>query len=139
MALYEIFRNLIGDKIQLAPEITQSLRDLEQQYCGNTFKADYLVGHDSHIIVCELPGVEKKDIDAKFTGNGLFTISGTRTVSQFERSNFVFQERPEGEFSRTFPLADGYDTNNVSAVLKNGLLTVKIPRLTSKSSSITIE
>ena len=41
---------------------------------------------------------------------------------------FAFEERGYGRFSRSFSLPDGTDGEHVSAELKDGVLTLRVPK-----------
>jgi len=61
-------------------------------------------------------------------GNAL-TISGKREAEQErEGQRYYAIERGYGAFSRTFSLPDGANLDELSANLKNGVLTLHIPK-----------
>jgi HSP20 family protein len=83
---------------------------------GYTFKAD-------------VPGVQEKDIEITRTGNRL-TIAGKRESEREEKSETYYMcERSYGSFTRAFTLPDGIDGDHVQADLKDGVLTVTVPKL----------
>jgi HSP20 family protein len=83
---------------------------------------------DSFIFKADLPGVEEKNIDVNLTGNRL-TVSGLREEEErHEGENFFADERAFGTFTRAFTLPDGVDSENVSAELKDGVLTLRIAK-----------
>jgi HSP20 family protein len=83
---------------------------------------------DAYIIKADLPGLTESDVDVTVTGNAL-TVSGRREVEQ-EREDHRYHaiERGYGTFSRTFSLPDGANLDELSANLKNGVLTLHIPK-----------
>ena len=83
---------------------------------------------DAFIFKADLPGVEEKNIDVNLTGNRL-TVSGSREEEErLEGENFYADERGFGTFTRVFTLPDGVDSESVSAELKDGVLTLRIPK-----------
>ncbi len=83
---------------------------------------------DAFIFKADLPGVEEKNIDVSLTGNRL-TVSGLREEEdRHEGENFFADERAFGNFTRAFTLPDGVDSEQVSADLKDGVLTLHIPK-----------
>jgi|CXWL01.1.fsa_nt_gi HSP20 family protein len=80
-------------------------------------------------VEAELPGVDMGDIEINVVG-GELSIKGTRR--QLTNGNgtptFHRQERVVGEFSRFLTLPDAIDADKVEAVLKNGVLTIKLPK-----------
>jgi HSP20 family protein len=75
----------------------------------------------------ELPGVSMEDIEVMVVGNEL-TIRGQRRQQATDKVNFHRRERGTGEFSRTVTLPFDIDQNRVEATLKNGILTIVMPK-----------
>jgi len=83
---------------------------------------------DSYIFKADLPGVKEKELDISLTGNRL-TISGQREMEEKQQNdNFHLYERTYGSFSRSFTLPDTADVNLCKAELKDGVLTVVLPK-----------
>ena len=83
---------------------------------------------DSYLYKADLPGVKESDLDISLVGNRL-TVSGKREVDERQEGETYFLvERSYGSFSRTFTLPDSADTQHVKAELKDGLLTVVLPK-----------
>ncbi len=82
-----------------------------------------------YVFIADLPGVKQEDLDINLTGNRL-TITGRReSEERKEGENFFATERSFGNFRRTFSLPEGVDGNNVVADLKNGVLTLTVPKV----------
>jgi len=100
---------------ELAPEMFAPAFDIKETKEGFVFKAD-------------LPGVKDHDLDIKLTDNRL-TISGKRETEKTDKSDTYYAyERSFGSFSRAFTLPQGVDSNRVKADLKDGVLTLELPR-----------
>jgi HSP20 family protein len=83
---------------------------------------------DAFIFRADLPGVEEKNIEVSLTGN-LLTVNGLRDQEdRHEGENFFADERTFGSFTRAFTLPDGVDGEHVNAELKDGVLTLQIPK-----------
>jgi HSP20 family protein len=81
-------------------------------------------------IALELPGVEEKDI-ALTVENGVVQVKGEKRESREDKGEtWYFSERQYGSFSRSFRLPPDADEAAVSAALKDGVLTVTVPRRT---------
>ena len=79
-------------------------------------------------IRAELPGVEKKDVKLSFEGRVLL-ISGHRDQEKEEKGKRYHRvERAYGRFARSFTVPDSVDGQKVTAELKNGMLTVRLPK-----------
>jgi len=76
----------------------------------------------------DLPGIKEKDLEISMTGNRL-TVSGHREAEKRDESDrYYLYERSYGSFSRSFTLPDGVDNTKVAADLKDGVLTMLVPR-----------
>ena len=83
---------------------------------------------DAYVFRADLPGVKESDLDISLTGNRL-AISGRREQERHEQGDtFYASERSYGSFTRAFTLPEGIDGDNVSADLKNGVLTLSVPK-----------
>lgn len=79
-------------------------------------------------ISIELPGVEEGDIQLS-AENGLVTLKGEKKTEREEKGEtWFFSERQYGSFSRSFRLPPDADEDKVKADLKNGVLTVTVPK-----------
>ena len=79
-------------------------------------------------IALELPGVEEKDIDLRID-EGVVTVKGEKKTSREEKGEtWYFSERQYGSFSRSFRLPPDADEAGVKADLKDGVLTVSVPK-----------
>ncbi|MCM0754718.1 Hsp20/alpha crystallin family protein [Desulfovibrio aminophilus] len=90
--------------------------------------ADVLETPSAYVLRVELPGVPLENVVLEAVGREL-RISGRRPPERdFPGTAFHAVERPQGPFARAFALPPDADPEAVSAALKDGLLTVTIPR-----------
>jgi HSP20 family protein len=83
---------------------------------------------ESFVFKADIPGTKEQDIEVNVAGNRL-TIAGRREAEREDKSDtFYAYERSYGSFTRTFTLPDQADTSHVKAELKNGELTVVVPK-----------
>lgn len=83
---------------------------------------------DAYRIAMELPGVEEKDIDVHMD-DGVVTVKGEKRTSREEKGEtWYFSERQYGSFSRSFRLPPDADEDAVKAEIKDGVLTVVVPK-----------
>lgn len=75
----------------------------------------------------ELPGFSMDELEIYVTGNQL-TIKGERRAPVHESGTWHRQERGFGKFSRMIELPGEVDGNKVSALLKNGVLQITLPK-----------
>jgi HSP20 family protein len=83
---------------------------------------------DSFLFKADLPGMKDSDVEVKLAGDRL-TISGKREAeTEAKDEAFYTYERSFGSFLRTFTLPDGFDAEHVYAELKDGVLTIVVPK-----------
>lgn len=77
-------------------------------------------------VTAELPGIDEKDVEVLLQ-DGLLTIRGEKKIEN-ESQDRTLSERFYGRFERQLSFDRDVDQEKVSAVFKNGVLTVTIPR-----------
>ena len=84
--------------------------------------------HNSIVVKAELPGLRQEDIDIEVSGDTL-TIKGERKFEETETKDHVVRvERSYGSFQRSFTIGVPIQSDKVSAVYKDGVLTVELPK-----------
>ena len=83
------------------------------------------------VLIAELPGLRRDQIEIHAEDDRI-AIRGARHSSQADRDvarqQYHRVERGHGRFSRTFALPEAIDVDGVKADLKDGLLTITIPK-----------
>jgi HSP20 family protein len=83
---------------------------------------------NAFVIKADLPGIREEDLNISLTGSQL-TVSGKRDEERREEGEHHYMvERNSGTFSRVFSLPEGVDADAVTADMKNGVLTLQIPK-----------
>jgi HSP20 family protein len=83
---------------------------------------------DSFIFKADLPGIKEDDLEISLSGN-MLTISGQRQEEKKDEGDrYYAYERSYGSFTRSFTLPDGADPEHVQAELKDGVLTLVVPK-----------
>jgi HSP20 family protein len=87
---------------------------------------DVVENPDSYGILCDLPGVDLKDVEISVAGS-IVTLKGEKrgTVERGNRRDFR-GESSHGKFQRTVQLPLAIDHDKVYAVLKDGVLTLTL-------------
>ena len=80
---------------------------------------------DGLVVLADLPGVAKEGLDLRVE-NGLLTIRGK--AAHAAQGEPVYREYELVNFFRQFELNDKVDQRNISAELKNGVLTLNLPK-----------
>lgn len=79
------------------------------------------------VLRAELPGVAENDLEIT-VADGVLSLRGTRKVESPQGYTVHRQERPETAFARSFSLPCKVDADKANATLKNGVLTMMIPK-----------
>jgi HSP20 family protein len=83
---------------------------------------------DAYVFKADIPGVKKEDVEITVTGNRI-QIAGKRESEHESKSDTVYTyERQYGSFSRAFTLPAGADIEHAKSELKEGVLTLLIPK-----------
>ena len=85
-------------------------------------------GH-SFVLMVDLPGVLDKDVDINIKDNVL-TLHASRREDEVKdkEQTYTRRERFYGDFHRTFTLPTTVDAEKIGADLRNGVLTVTLPK-----------
>jgi HSP20 family protein len=104
------------------------------------FPSVNVFGDKEHAIVrMEVPGVPPQDLSISAEGRTL-TVTGKRELPAPENGSYHRRERSGGEFSRSIQLPDDLDLSRSEATVKNGMLTIRIPkREESKPRTISVK
>jgi HSP20 family protein len=94
---------------------------------GWTPPVDLFENAGAFVLTAELPGLTRDQVEIHAEESRI-VIRGERPQSVVPCEHFHRVERGHGRFSRTFALAEPVDVERVTAELKDGLLTVTIPK-----------
>jgi HSP20 family protein len=86
------------------------------------------------VLSAELPGLTREQIEIH-AEDGRITIRGARTATpgrEISCEQYHRVERGHGNFSRTFALPEAVDVNAITADLREGVLTIVVPKATSR-------
>ncbi len=91
------------------------------------------------IIKSTIAGVKPENLDVSIS-NDMITIKGTRTQDDdIPEENYYYQECYWGSFSRSLVLPTDVLEDKIDATLKNGILTIKLPKADiTKTKKITV-
>jgi HSP20 family protein len=82
---------------------------------------------DEYVFQAELPGWTHDQVSIDFE-NQTLTITGNRELPQDQERQYHRVEGFYGQFSRSFAVPGTVDFNNVQAQLKEGVLTIHLPK-----------
>lgn len=105
------------------------LDGVERTRSGKVFipRAEIYETHDALAIVTDMPGVDEDSVDITLEKNVL-TLRGFVDMAAPDNYSLVYAEYEAGDYERSFTLSDEIDRDNIEASLKNGVLTVWLPK-----------
>jgi HSP20 family protein len=115
---------------QLRRQVDRAFSDIERDRAGWRAGAPYFTFEDEgdkYILHAELPGLSEKDVEISVTANSL-TLRGERKADPPAGYTVHRKERSDLRFARSFTLPAKVDADKVVATMKNGILTLVLPK-----------
>ena len=85
---------------------------------------------DDFIIITEVPGVKKSDLQVQVKGNTI-RLSGSKSASYPDKAGVHRRERLSGRFDRAMTLPVEINADGVKAECRDGILALYLPRAES--------
>ena len=111
------------------PSLYDPLRGLGQKLARFlTPASEASQAEDAYRIAVELPGVAEDDVEV-VVHDGVITVKGEKRVEREDSGDtWYFSERQYGTFSRAFRLPADADGDKIEASMKDGVLSLVVPR-----------
>jgi HSP20 family protein len=90
--------------------------------------ADIYETNDSLNVVLEMPGVDKNSVDIRVE-DGVLNIEGRLDFPKYQGLQPLYTEYNVGHYSRSFRLSSKIDQNKIAAELKDGVLSLVLPKV----------
>jgi HSP20 family molecular chaperone IbpA len=112
----------------LTKEETQNDAPVEYTPAGPVYRPrfDIWENDEEMILYGDLPGVAPEDLDVCFE-NPVLTIHG-KVNPRHHDVKLLYGEYGVGDFHRAFTVGEAIDTERIAAELKNGVVTVHLPK-----------
>jgi len=91
-----------------------------------TPRVDILESADELTLFADMPGVKPEDVDVRLD-NGELTLHG-RCAPRRQHATSLLAEYGVGDFYRVFSVGQSIDPSKITAELKQGVLTVHLPK-----------
>jgi HSP20 family protein len=90
--------------------------------------ADIYETQDALTVILEMPGVEKSNVDVRVE-DGVLSVLGKLDLSKYQGLQPLYIEYNVGHYSRSFQLSSKVDQNKIAAELKDGVLSLTLPKV----------
>jgi HSP20 family protein len=99
--------------------------------------ADIYETKDALCVILEMPGVAKENVDIRVE-EGVLKVDGRLDFSKYQGLQPLYTEYNVGNYSRSFRLSSKIDQSKIAAELKDGVLTLTLPKV-EEAKPITIQ
>jgi len=90
-------------------------------------RVDVLETENEFVVLADVPGVKPEDVDIRFE-KGELTVHGQRPAAHPGKEP-VLREYEATNYHRAFAVAETIAADRITAELKNGVLTVRLPKV----------
>jgi HSP20 family protein len=124
----DLFNRFIG---------TRPIRNTEPE--ARSIPLDVVQDGDSLVVTASVPGTTKDGIEVSVYDNVLTikaeSVSTTKSDDSTDKSNgYLLRERRTGSYYRALRLPETVDYENAESTFKDGVLTIRLPKLESKKA-----
>jgi HSP20 family protein len=79
-------------------------------------------------VLVEMPGVEKKNVEISVE-DGVLNVRGRLDLTKYQGLMPLYTEYNVGHYSRSFRLSSKIDQNKIGAEMKDGVLSLTLPKI----------
>lgn len=131
---YEPFRHLENMKRDFERLFNEAPITFGNSHHIGNIRADVHETDSEVIATCDIPGLEsKEDVDIHVDNNTLHISGMVNKTNEVKEENMHRRERYEGRFQRSLSLPSPVSHEGITATYKNGVLEIKMPKVTKSS------
>jgi HSP20 family protein len=110
---------------------------LENMYVSETFSplTDVAEEDNKVIVTTDLPGIDRENVELSLKDNLLVISAEKGKEEETEKEGYLRKERSFMRYYREIPLPESVTEEGATAQLKNGVLTVTLPKTKSVTGS----
>jgi len=97
-------------------------------------EVDVMDAGDRYEVRVDVPGVSKEDLEVSLEGRTLVIRGEKRSEAHGDGARYHWTERRQGRFYRRIRLPEQIRAEGITASLKDGVLTVAVPKTESASA-----
>lgn len=139
--------NLVRDKISNGMNGVKEKMEEKKNEIGQGFAIQNLGGQegqlavdvfqtDSEIVIqSAIAGVKPEDLDISIEADNVLIKGNREMPDENKEKNYFYQECYWGPFSRQIILSEETDPGRAEAIMKEGVLTIRIPKIERKKKT----
>jgi HSP20 family protein len=127
---FQLMREMMTDPFRVMQQLSSPWSDFGREGRELAWSPNFEIREtdDAILLKADVPGVRQDDLDIQLVGNNV-RISGKREHEhEQDEGTLHTYERSYGQFSRSFVLPEFADLDKVSCELKDGVLTLVVPK-----------
>jgi len=125
---FEDMRKKINEMFSLMP--FQAGRMAKEWAMGQWYPAVDVEENKTEVIVtAELPGLSENEVEIQAEEESVVLRGERKEITEVEEKGWVRKERSFGKFYRKIPLPAKIDPDKGEALFKNGVLTIRFPKV----------
>jgi len=133
--------NMLSDIVNSIKEKQEELGKSLSDYTTTFQKplADVMETENSIIVITDLPGVKKEDIDIDISEDSIDITAKFEDEIDEEGANYIKKERSYGETKRSISLPAQINVKEATAKFNDSILTVNLPKLMEEKHKVDIK
>ena len=133
--------NMLSDIVNSIKEKQEELGKSLSDYTTTFQKplADVMETENSIIVITDLPGVKKEDIDIDISEDSIDITAKFEDEIDEEGANYIKKERSYGETKRSIKLPTQINVKEATAKFNDSILTVNLPKLMEEKHKVDIK
>ena len=133
--------NMLSDIVNTIKEKQEELGKSLSDYTTTFQKplADVMETENSIIVITDLPGVKKEDIDIDISEDSIDISAKFEDEIDEEGANYIKKERSCGETKRSISLPAQINVKEATAKFNDSILTVNLPKLMEEKHKVDIK
>jgi HSP20 family protein len=117
----------MSDQFETAAESWGSGVEMGEGSLGQ-LRIDFVEADEEYVVVANVPGFSKENVDVYVTDQTLAIDAERSDAAELTEGTFITNERTHESVSRRLTLPNDADTDDVTATMDEGVLTVRLGR-----------
>ena len=110
-------------------DFSQDIDDFFDAFLPNQMRTDLRETDTEYILEADLPGYDKDGIEIRCEDKSLTISARQDNVTEEKGANYIRKERRQGSFSRSIPLPEDVNLENIKANFDKGVLKISLPKV----------